>query len=215
MREPTEKMDTPAPKPEQPGDNAPAPPPAPVVVAPVSVPQTLSQPHPHPHPGTLSLIARYPWHVHVPIFLVAAIVTLAFGLSMPVMKVEKAYFWEKDYTLITGAQGLWEKGEYFLASILLAFSGVVPVIKLLLLGALLILPMRPRARARLVDIVDAVGRWSMLDVFVVALFIVLAKSTFIATAEPATGLYLFCAAIVLSMLLSLEMRRLSKRALTP
>lgn len=213
MRAPTEKMDTPAPQPEPPADNntAPAAPSAPVVVSPVSVPTPT--PTPHPRPGSHSLIALYPWHVHVPILLVAAIVTLAFGLSMPVMKVEKAYFWEKDYTLITGAQGLWEKGEYFLASILLTFSGVIPVIKMLLLGALLILPMRTRFRARFLDIVDAVGRWSMLDVFVVALFIVLAKSSFIATAEPATGLYLFCGAIVLSMLLSLEMRRLSKRAL--
>lgn len=158
-----------------------------------------------------SLIAGFPWHVHVPVLFVGAAVALAFGLTMPVMRVEKAIFWETDYTLITGARGLWDKGERFLAAVLLLFSGVFPVIKLALLGAMLILPMRPGPRARLVDLTDAVGRWSMLDVFVVALFIVLARSALIATAEPAPGLYVFCGAIIASMLLSLELRRLSSR----
>lgn len=181
--------------------------------APAPVPAPAPGAHPAPHrEHASSLVARFPWHVHVPILLIAAIVTLIFGLTLPVMKVERAIFWEKHYTLITGARGLWDKGEHFLAAVLLLFSGVFPVIKLVLLGALLIFPMRARPRARLIDVTDAVGRWSMLDVFVVALFIVLARSALIATAEPAPGLYVFCGAIVLSMVLSLEMRRLSRRA---
>jgi paraquat-inducible protein A len=183
--------------------------PAPIVTTSQSVPPAAPPPPPRAPHG--SLIASYPWHVHVPVLFLGAAVALAFGLTMPVMRVEKAIFWETDYTLITGAQGLWEKGERFLAAVLLLFSGVFPVIKLLLLGAMLILPMRPGPRARLVDLTDAVGRWSMLDVFVVALFIVLARSALIATAAPAPGLYVFCGAIIASMLLSLELRRLSNR----
>jgi paraquat-inducible protein A len=162
-----------------------------------------------------SLIALYPYHVHVPVLLVAAAVTLAFGLTMPVMTVEKAYFWQDDYTLVTGASGLWTKGERFLATVLLLFSGVFPVLKLLMLGALLVLPMRPRGRARLIAFTDALGRWSMLDVFVVAMFIVLARSALIAKAAPAPGLYVFCGAIVASMLLSMELHRLARRASAP
>ncbi len=180
---------------------------APTVV--VNAPVTIT-----PLPASsFPLIARFPRHVHVPILLIAAIVALIFGLMLPVMKVEKAYFLEDDYTLVTGAKGLWEKDERLLAAVLLTFSGVFPVIKLLLLGVLLTFPMGARVRARMIDITDAVGRWSMLDVFVVALFIVLARSALIAKAEPAPGLFVFCAAIVLSMVLSMELRRLSRKAM--
>lgn len=214
-------IDPPPAQPEPPADNgaigdARAVVAGPVVVSPLAVPPAPAAPSTPqlPAPATShSLIALFPWHLHVPILLVAAIVALAFGLTLPVMKVEKAYFWQDDYTLVTGAKGLWEKGEHFLAAVLLLFSGVFPVIKVLLLGVLLVVPVRARPRARIIEFTDAVGRWSMLDVFVVAMFIVLARSKFIATAEPAPGLYVFCAAVVLSMLLSMELRRLSRKAL--
>jgi len=57
----------------------------------------------------------------------------------------------------------------------------------------------PRVR-RALHWVEAVGRWSMLDVFVIAILVVVIKLSLISDVEIHAGLYVFIAAVVLSMI---------------
>jgi len=62
-----------------------------------------------------------------------------------------------------------------------------------------------------VYLVGLLGKWSMLDVFVCALLIVLTQSKSYISASPRSGLFVFTAAIALSMVVSILVERLVKR----
>jgi paraquat-inducible protein A len=61
---------------------------------------------------------------------------------------------------------------------------------------------------------EAAGRWSMLDVFVVALIVVGVRTSLIDDVSVHAGVYVFTAAIVLSLLVVQRMTALARRALT-
>ncbi len=60
---------------------------------------------------------------------------------------------------------------------------------------------------------EAAGRWSMLDVFVVALIVVAVRTSLINDVSVHAGVYVFTAAIVLSLLVVQRMTALARRAL--
>ena len=133
------------------------------------------------------------------------------GLSLPLMKVEKMVFWKNEYSVLKGVNSLWEQGQYLLAAILFFFSIVFPVVKLGALGLIWNVRLAEERRQIVLRWLGALGRWSMLDVFVVAILIVLVKLGPLAKVEPQVGVYVFCAAIVLSMLTSMYVESLAKK----
>jgi paraquat-inducible protein A len=92
----------------------------------------------------------------------------------------------------------------FIASI------VVPILKMLVLAVLVITVQRQshwrrHERARLYRMLDAVGHWSMLDVYVVALLVGLVRFRGIAEVLPGPGIAAFGAVVVLTLLSSLSL----------
>lgn len=71
---------------------------------------------------------------------------------------------------------------------------------------------RPAGSHRALELVEALGRWSLLDVLVVALVVVTLRGNFFVRTHIESGLYLFAAAALLSMALSAWTRRLAHRA---
>lgn len=53
---------------------------------------------------------------------------------------------------------------------------------------------------RMAAVVDGLGKWSMMDVLVVALLVLTAKSSGLANAASAPGVYCFAGAVLLSMI---------------
>ncbi len=96
-------------------------------------------------------------------------------------------------------------GQWPLAAIVFIASITVPMLKLCGLAVLLI-STRLRATSRLTErtrlyrIVDAVGRWSMIDVFVISVLTALVRLGQIATIIPGPGVICFCAVVILTML---------------
>ena len=92
-----------------------------------------------------------------------------------------------------------------LALIVFVASIVVPVLKLVGLTILAISVQnrsqwRPRERARLYRIVDIVGRWSMVDVYVVTILVALVHLGSIASVQAQIGSFFFGAVVVLTLL---------------
>ena len=114
-----------------------------------------------------------------------------------------------DNTIISGVVELWRAGSPNLAVIVFSASIVVPVLKFLALGALLLSSQLGSdwarvQRAKLYRLVELVGYWSMLDVFVVALLTALVRFSVLSLVEPLPGVIFFGLTVVLTMLASMS-----------
>src|ERR1041385_2323138 len=144
-----------------------------------------------------SLGQRYPGHFEIPLLIALSTGLLALGLSMPLMNVEKMIFWKNDYSVLTGITGLYNEGEYFLSAILFLFCLVFPIVKLVTLWCLWQFKCGDALREKILDWLGFLGKWSMLDVFVVAILIVAVKLGPLASVKPQQGVYIFTTAIIL------------------
>lgn len=108
-------------------------------------------------------------------------------------------------TIFSGIMGLWEDGLWAIAAIVFAASILIPLLKLAGLSWLLFAARRPqrhdpRRLTRLYAVLEFIGRWSMLDVFLVAFLAGVVKFGAFATVEPHMGIVAFAAVVVLTVL---------------
>jgi len=126
---------------------------------------------------------------------------LVIGVSQPMFTFTHFYFFDDTFSLISGIFHLLSAGEYILFCLLFSFSILMPALKLLMLlycinGRLLGAQQR-RYLARL----GVLGKWSMLDVFVVAIMAVTIKLSMVAQVTIHWGLIVFSVGVILSMIL--------------
>jgi paraquat-inducible protein A len=108
-------------------------------------------------------------------------------------------------TIMSGVVYFIVTGAPHLALIIFVASICVPLIKLFLLTFLLISVhrrsrWRPRERARFYRILEAIGRWSMVDIFAVTIVAALVKVGALASVEIGLGAFFFGAVVILTML---------------
>jgi paraquat-inducible protein A len=111
---------------------------------------------------------------------------------------------EKD-TILSGVIFLWHSGSWDLALVVFIASIMVPLLKLMALTVLLVSVQRrsvwrPVQRARLYRLVELVGRWSMLDIYVVTVLAALVQIGSLATIKAGPAVVPFGAVVVLTML---------------
>jgi paraquat-inducible protein A len=137
---------------------------------------------------------------HVPLLLVTALVCLVAGLMLPIMEVRNFWVFRGSYSIVDGIIVLIEQGDMLIATFVAAFSVLLPVAKIL---GLLALWRRVRQgrhlSSRLPALLEAIGKWSMLDVFVVALIVFAAKASMLADANVAPAVIPFVASIVFTV----------------
>lgn len=139
-------------------------------------------------------------------YLLAAAALYVPANALPIMATTN-FFQRSEHTIAGGIAELWHDKAYGLALIVFAASIAVPLLKI---GALALLAWtvqrrpdwRRLERARLYRIVEAVGHWSMLDVYVVVLLAGMIRFGNLANVEPLPGLLAFSAVVVLTMLAS-------------
>ncbi len=161
-----------------------------------------------------SIIRKHPKQgILLNLLLLLALALLVIGVSAPLLTLEKMYFFENTVTLITTVKGLFIQKDWFLFIVIGVFSLCIPVIKIA--GLVLILNMEYAKHSFLdktLHIIELVGKWSMLDVFVVALLLVSVKLGVLAKVEVHYGLYAFAASVLITMSISLWIYLLSKQA---
>jgi paraquat-inducible protein A len=124
----------------------------------------------------------------------------------PVMTVRQFERGEPQ-TILSGVAHMIESGFLSLALIVFVASVVVPILKFLSIAFLVATVQfrwtgSRRVATRLHHIVELVGRWSMIDVFTIALLVALVQLGFLATVEAGTGAVFFGAVVVLTMISS-------------
>ena len=160
-------------------------------------------------PGaTLSLADQHPRKRYLGWLLWSALILLVLGLFAPMMTLKKFLFLKNEVSIYTGLIGLFEEGQYGLFLIILVFSVCFPLVKIFSLAYVWYGESAAARRQMLLRRIEALGRWSMLDVFVVALLVVTIKLGLFADVDVHAGIYLFAASVLASMAASLSISRL-------
>jgi paraquat-inducible protein A len=135
--------------------------------------------------------------------LLAAVIFYIPANTLPIMRVQ-TLLGSSNHTILGGVIELWRMGSWDLAVIVFVASVLVPVTKLLALSFLL-LRTQPlgerieRQRTRLYSVVEFVGQWSMLDVFVVVLMAAMANFPGLSRIDVGPAALNFGAVVVLTM----------------
>jgi paraquat-inducible protein A len=110
-----------------------------------------------------------------------------------------------ENTIVGGVIALIDHGSYGVALIVFAASVVIPIGKFIAI-LYLVLSVRSAAiirghgRQRLYEVVEFIGRWSMIDVFVVAILAALVQLNFAATINPGIAAVSFSLSVAFTML---------------
>ena len=152
----------------------------------------------------------------------AAWIMLFFGLITPILMVtihkQVAYLGDvvlsfESKSIVGSLVKLYDHGDMTVAAVILLFSVLIPFVKTFFL-MFVALFMQSRFAHGVVKFFKVIGKWSMVDVFVVATFLVYLSvdKGDVSRAETGTGLYFFLAYVIMSMLVSLSADRMLQRA---
>ena len=121
----------------------------------------------------------------------------------------------QEATIVGGAIELAHHGAWGVATIVFVASVLIPVGKFVAIGYLALTvrrahSMKPRQLLHLYEVVEWIGRWSMIDVFVVAILTALVQFNLVATINPGMAAVCFALSVVFTMLaaLSFDSRRI-------
>ncbi len=115
-------------------------------------------------------------------------------------------FRTEEQTIVGGVVELIHYGSYAVAGIVFFASVVIPVGKFIVIGYLAVLMSRPRHTSDphrllvLLEVVEFIGRWSMIDVFVVAILSALVQFDVLATINPGIAAVCFALSVIFTML---------------
>jgi len=135
--------------------------------------------------------------------LIAAYVLIIPANLMPVMATGSLFGTEKD-TIFGGVVYLWTSDSEVLAIILFCASIIIPFAKLFSLSFLLISVQirstwKPNLRAKLYRAVEAIGRWSMIDVYVATMLTALVQFGSLMSIRAGAGAIAFASVVVLTI----------------
>jgi paraquat-inducible protein A len=140
--------------------------------------------------------------------LIAAALLYIPANLLPVMHTASLVGAEDD-TIMSGVVYFWTSGDWPLAVIVFIASILVPMLKLSVLVLLTVTAQRcsswrPEQRVKLYRIVERIGRWSMLDVFVVTLTVALVRFKSLAVITAGPGALAFGSVVILTMVASMQ-----------
>mgnify|MGYP001574328455 FL=1 len=132
------------------------------------------------------------------------------GIVAPMLTLEKFVLFSNTFSIITGITTLLEEGKIFLFIIITLFSLVLPTAKLIVI--FLVLRQKTKAQLqRYLQLMHTYGKWSMLDVFVVGIMVVIIKIEGMIKVELHYGFYIFTSAVLMTMVLTTLVSWLDKK----
>ncbi len=140
-------------------------------------------------------------------FMLAALLLYVPANVFPILRMN-LYGATSENTVWDGCVRLYKDGDLTIAIVVFLASILVPFLKLLGLLFLIISAKFKwtkwqHARSRIYKIIDVIGRWAMLDVFVLAVMVSLVKLNRLATVVPGSGAVAFTGVVVCTLLASI------------
>lgn len=151
----------------------------------------------HLHPRKPNSLART-WA------LVCAAILFYIPANVLPMTITSALGTRQTDTIISSAIYFMQSGSWEIAMVIFIASVFIPFVKLLILIFLLLSvrfrsAWRPKDRTSLYRLTELVGRWSMVDIYVVTILVALVKLGAIATIEAGPAAVYFAAVVVVTM----------------
>lgn len=168
-----------------------------------------------PQPGAAAACDRCGWIIgqrkvnsleRTAAFSLAALILYVPANIYPILRMNY-YGAHSENTIWDGCVNLFRDGQWLVAAIVFFCSIVIPLCKLIGLFVLVVTTRLGSARHRrerswIFRIIEVVGPWAMLDVFLLAVLVALVKFKEVATVLPGPGLLAFTAVVVLTILAS-------------
>jgi paraquat-inducible protein A len=133
------------------------------------------------------------------ILLLLALPMLIGGLLMPAISVTKLMLFADTYSIFEAVFTFWTAGNYGLFALVFFFSLVFPAAKILIaLWAWWFAGDDYDVTRQILKIFAAVSRWSMLDVFIVAVTVLVIEGSLLTSADIHLGIVLFALSVILS-----------------
>lgn len=151
-----------------------------------------------------ALHLRKPECIQRTLALTLAAILLYFPANLlPIMTVASLTEGEKSSTILEGVVTFWNTGSYPVAVIIFVASVVIPILKILALLSLCSAArknQRAISATRVYRLTEIVGRWSMVDVFVVAILVSVVQLDSLMSIRPGPAALAFSGVIILTML---------------
>ena len=146
---------------------------------------------------------QYTWAL-----VIASIILYIPANVLPMMEVETFAGTQAD-TIISGVIYFLETGSYLIASVIFIASIIVPITKLIILIYLLISvqkksPLHKKKRKKLYVLTEIIGKWSMVDVYVVAIMIALVHFGGMTEIKAGDGATYFLLVVVVTMIAAMQ-----------
>ncbi len=138
----------------------------------------------------------------------ASWMTFGIGIAAPVMTFKRFMIFKHTFSILSGLRTLWQEGEILLFLIIGVFSVLFPAAKILLMSGIWYMrPFSDLTSDRLLHHLGWTCRWSMLDVYVVALLVVIVRLGALGRVQVHWGIYVFALSVILSTAASGRLRR--------
>ncbi|MDQ6626009.1 MAG: paraquat-inducible protein A [Verrucomicrobiota bacterium] len=137
---------------------------------------------------------------------IAALVLYLPANLLPVLRLE-SFYGDQQNTIMGGVIQFWQEADYPVAIIIFVASVMIPVLKIISIVSLCLATRsgrNPRRMTRLYRVTEFVGRWSMVDVFVVAILVAVVQLGSTISIHPGPGALSFAAVVVLTMFAALS-----------
>ncbi len=150
-----------------------------------------------------SLHLRKPHSLQRTWALLFAAVILYFPANLLPMMRTQGIGGGEERTIIGGVILFWQHHAYLIATVIFVASVVIPILKIIAIVTLCLSTRRcsrPRAMTRVYRLTELVGRWSMVDVFVVAILVAVVQLGNLMSIQPGTAAVAFAGVVILTML---------------
>lgn len=135
------------------------------------------------------------------LWLISCVLFIA-GIILPMFTFSKFLFFDDTFSLFGSIVHLFKQGQFFLFVVILSFSIIGPLYKLYIINILISAkPISEEYKIKLIQRLAILGKWSMADVFVVAILASTIKMGVIASVSIHSGLVFFGLAVIASMLM--------------
>jgi len=150
--------------------------------------------------------------------LLGALAMLIPGLALPTLHLVSLGFLHHEYSLFTATLAFWDKQHYSLFALVLAFTVIFPLAKITAgLWLFYLASPDPQKLKSWVGLLATLSKWSMLDVFIIAVLVLALEGSLITAASLGAGISLFAGSVLLSgwaysQLMRLLIRRIEEES---
>jgi paraquat-inducible protein A len=157
---------------------------------------------PHCGAATVPLFRRLQDNRLAALLAFAAAVALTVGILLPFVSIHSELMGSKVYSMLGGIVELFKRGNLLMGVILLVFSVIFPFAKLLtlLVATSRLVPLSGKSRHRLHTVAALTGRYSMLDLLVIAVMIIVVRFDGMVDVKAEPGTVMFSVAVFLSII---------------